>query len=171
MEKNKSDILFGKRFILGLFFAWLIFIAVDFVAHASLLKNLWVAEAQNLKSKEELFKHIPEGYFSFLVLSFMVIISYRLVFYEDPGLRKTFLFGLIAGFLFSLSQLFALHSFILLSFYFLLIIYLVYWIEIVTVVLIFRYVYYSQKKRQPILSMTLLFILLIIIGIVAQNVI
>jgi hypothetical protein len=171
MEKIKSDTLFDKRFILALFFAWLIFIAVDFVAHASLLKNLWVAEAQNLKSQEELFKHIPEGYFSFLVLSFMLAISYRLIFYVDPGLRKTFLFGLIAGFLFSLSQLFALHSFILLPFHFLLIIYLVYWIEIITVVLVFRYVYYTQNRRKPVLSTILLFIILIIVGIVAQNVI
>jgi hypothetical protein len=171
MEKLNYKLLLNKKFFLSLFFSWLIFIAIDFVFHASLLKNLWIVEANNLKPKEELFKYIPEGYLSFLILSFLVVVVYKILYHSDPGLKKTFIYGCVAGFLFSLSQLLALHSFVLLSFYFLLIVYLVYWVEIVSVALIFRYVYYRKMNLKVIFNIILLFFILLIAGIVLQNVI
>ncbi len=71
MERH-NNLIFNKKFFLALCFSWLIFIAIDFVSHTTLLKNLWIDEEHNLKPKEELFKYIPEGYLSFLFFKLLV---------------------------------------------------------------------------------------------------
>lgn len=101
-----------RRFIVSTLIAWLIFIMIDFIAHASVLSPLWLEEQPALKPLDDLAKLIPAGYFSFLVLTALTGWMYTGVYKSNPGFGTNLKFGAIFGGLFGLSNFFGMYSFI-----------------------------------------------------------
>jgi hypothetical protein len=160
-----------KRKIAAIVLAWMLFIGVDFLFHASLLESLWKEDLSALKSLEDLLLLIPAGYLSFLLLTILIYFVYVRVFKIKPQLKESLHFGIIFGLLFSLSNFLGLYSYINLPVKQLIVFNLVYFIEIVVVVLSLHYILYSEKRRKVIWLSILYFFLLLIIGIVIQNVV
>ena len=159
-----------KRQILSIILAWIIFIGVDFLFHASLFASFWNGDLPALKSLKDLALLIPAGYLSFLLLTALIGYVFFKIFKTKPAVRQVFQFGLIVALLYSLSNLLGLFSYIDLPIKNLIIFNLVYFIEIVIVCLFLNYVAFSKGTRRPIfISIGILFIL-IIIGIVIQNI-
>lgn len=90
-----------RRFALTTFMAWLFFLMLDFLAHAVLLDSFWPQDPAALKSKDELFRLVPYGCLSFLILTFLVGWLYAQLFKTNGNTTKGFVF----------SELFALAIF------------------------------------------------------------
>jgi len=121
------------RAIGAVFLAWLIFIGIDFLFHASILRLLWDDPVPAFLEPQTLFERIPFGYGSFLVLVILVFhlltrIHGRL---PEPGAALTF--GLFFGGLFSLNHFLALYSFVAIPAKHLGIFSLVYFLELTVV--------------------------------------
>ena len=160
-----------KRKIVAVIMAWILFIGVDFLFHASLLESLWKEDLSALKSLEDLAILIPVGYLSFLLLTILIFFVYSKIFRSKPEFKESLSFGIVFGLLFSLSNLLGLYSYITLPLKHLIIFNLVYFIEIIVVVTSFHYFLYSEKRKKVIWLGILYFFLLLIIGIVIQNVV
>ena len=158
-----------KRIITAVVLSWLLFIGVDFLFHASLLAPLWKEDLPALKSLEELSILIPAGYLSFLLLTILIYFVYVRIFSSKPRFKESLTFGIIFGLLFSLSNLLGLYSYITLPIKHLIVFNLVYFIEVVVVVLSLHYILFSEKRRKVVLFSLLYFFLLLILGIVVQN--
>lgn len=160
-----------KRKIISILIAWMLFIGVDFLFHASILTTMWEADNTSVKSLEDLAILIPVGYTSFLLLTILVGYIFFRIFKVKPELKDVLKFGLTFGVLFSLSNLLGLFSFVSIPLDHLILINLVYLIEIVVVSLSLYYCMFSEKLSKIVWSAILLFFLLLISGIVIQNVI
>jgi hypothetical protein len=159
-----------KRKVVAVLMAWLLFIGVDFLFHASLLESFWKEDIPALKTLEDLALLIPFGYISFLLLTLLIFFVYVRIFKTKPKLKESFVFGIIFGLLFSLSNLFGLYSYISLPLNHLILFNMVYFIEIVVVVLMIHYILFSEKRKRVIWLGILYFVLLLILGIVIQNI-
>ena len=158
-----------KRFILSLVMAWLLFVMIDFSAHATLLRHFWDKEFSVFKSKQELFCLIPFGYLSFLILTFLVGWVYTHFYRESGDVKKGISFGAIFGALFALATFFAWYSALNLPFLFILLVSFIYFVEIAVVGFTFSYLMHlaSVKKR--------LWVLIVVVGgfvvsIILQNI-
>ena len=80
-----------RRFVLTTFLAWLVFLVLDFLAHAVLLNSFWAQDFQALKTKDELFRLIPFGYLSFLILTILFGWLYARLFKSDGNVKKAYL--------------------------------------------------------------------------------
>jgi hypothetical protein len=150
--------------------SWLLFIGVDFLFHASLLESYWSAEIPALRSLEDLALLIPAGYLSFLLLTLLIFFVYVRLFTGKPKLMESLYFGIVFGFLFSLSNFLGLYSYISLPLDHLVVFNLVYFIEIIVVVLTLHHVLHSEKRKKVIGLVILAFFLLLILGVIIQNV-
>jgi len=159
-----------KRQLIAILLAWIIFIGVDFLFHASLLETLWKEDIPAFKSLENLALLIPAGYFSFFLLTALIGYIFFKIFKEKPAIKEVMKFGLIFGFLFSLSNLLGLFSFIKIPLKQLLLINLVYFIEIIVVTLSIHFTVFSTHLKKSIWFSISIFIGLLIIGIVIQNI-
>ena len=159
-----------KSKVVAIIMAWLLFIGVDFFFHASLLESLWEEDVPALKSLEDLALLIPAGYISFLLLTILIFFVYDRIFKSKPTLKGSLVFGSVFGLLFALSNLLGLYSYITLPVKHLLVINLVYFIEIVVVVMTLHYILFSEKRKRLIWLVILYFFLLLISGIVIQNI-
>ena len=159
-----------KRKITTIIMAWFLFIGVDFLFHASLLKSFWIEDFVALKSLEDLAIMIPVGYVSFLLLTILIFFVYDKIFKIKPKLKDSIKFGIVFGVLFSLSNLLGLYSFISLPIKHLILFNLVYLIEIMVVVLTIHHVLFSEKRKKVIWMVILYFILLLALGVVIQNI-
>ena len=160
-----------KRFWAATFIAWLVFLVIDFLMHASLLRPLWKDDIAALKPAEELFKLIPFGYLSFFILTFLVGWVFQRVHPGDPGLRGALIFGAEGGVLFGLLNSLALYSYINLPATQLVIFNLVYSLEIIAVVLTFRALLYPETIRKRVRFLVLICLVGLILGVVLQNLI
>ena len=170
MMQNKAPLSL-KRKLLSVVIAWLLFIGVDFLFHASLLASLWREKIPALKPLDDLALLIPAGYLSFLLLTGLIGYVFFKVFTQKPSKRQVLSFGLIFGLLFAMSNLFGLYSYVALPFGYLLVFNLVYLIEIIVVSLCLNYVGFSVRSKKPVLRSTLIFIGLIVLGIIIQNIV
>ncbi len=159
-----------RRFVLTTFLAWLVFLVLDFLTHAVLLNSFWAQHYQALKSQDELFRLIPFGYLSFLILTFMFGWLYARLFKSDGDVKKGLVFGAIGGGLFALSNFFGWYSFLDLPILFLILASLGYFVEISGVGLVFGYLLHPSfiKKRVWIIVSVIVFGLFL--GIVLQNI-
>jgi len=159
-----------RRFILATLMAWLLFVMIDFLAHASLLKSFWAKEFAALKSKEELFRLIPFGYLSFFLLVFLVGWLYTRLFKSSESIKTGLSFGAVFGGLFSLSIFLSWYSFLNLPTLFLFLASFVYFLEILGVGFAYGYLLppVSIKKRAWTLAIVIL--LGFILGIALQNI-
>ncbi|MGZ5221273.1 MAG: hypothetical protein ACXWWD_05625 [Chitinophagaceae bacterium] len=159
-----------KRYVLAILIAWILFIGVDFLFHASIFASLWKEDIAIFKSLESLSLLIPAGYLSFLLITILIGYLFFRIFEIKPPLKEAFKFALIFGILFSLSNLLGLFSYIAIPVKQLLLFNLVYFIEIIVVTLSLYFIVFSVSLKKVIWRSSLIFITLIIAGIVIQNV-
>jgi len=157
------------RQITAILIAWLIFIGLDFLFHAGLLEKLWNDPIPAIKSPENLAILIPAGYGSFLLLTGLIGFVFHRFFTEKPTLKKVMYFALLFGSLFSLSNLLGLYSFVAIPLKKLILINFVYFIEIITVSLTLYYITFSSSLKRSIWFAVLIFFILLILGILFQN--
>jgi hypothetical protein len=159
-----------KKYVIAILMAWLLFIGVDFLFHASIFASLWKEDAVIFKSLENLSLLIPIGYFSFLLLTVLIGYLFFRIFEIKPPIKETLKFALIFGTLFSLSNLLGLFSYIAIPLKHLLIINLVYFIEIIVVTFALYFIMFSDNLKRAIWLSILAFFILFITGILIQNV-
>jgi len=169
--KNKVTMKNQRKFWGTTILAWIVFIGIDFLFHASLLEALWQEEIEIIKPTKDLFILIPVGYLSFFLLTVLVGYSFTKIYQEKPKSKEVVSFLLIFGLLYSTSNLFGLFSYVNIPLRHLIIFNIVYFIEISTVVFIFYKAFYRKKLNKIIWYSLLAFFLLIIIGIIIQNII
>ena len=159
-----------RRFWSTAFIAWLVFIGIDFFFHASLLESLWQDEIDAIKPKIDLFLLIPLGYLSFLLLTILVGYSFTKIFQTKPNRNKVLGFALIFSLLYSSSNLLGVFSYVNIPLKQLIIMNVIYFIEILAVVLIFYIATYREKVNRIFWFSILTFFALVIIGIIIQNI-
>jgi hypothetical protein len=159
-----------KRFWISTLIAWLLFIAIDFLFHASILKYFWKQEIAAIKPLEELASLIPAGYMSILLLTILIGYIFNLVFTEKPELKNVIKFALIFGVLFSFSNFFGLFSFVTIPILTLALMNVVHFIEVFGIVIVYNNLLYDDRIRKKILIWLFVFIFLIICGIIIQNI-
>jgi hypothetical protein len=158
-----------KRFWLSTIMAWLLFIGIDFLFHASILQNIW-KEITIAKPLEELALLIPVGYASFLFLTILIGYLFVNIYNEKPPLKVGFKFGIIFGGLYSLSSFLGSYSFIDIPIFFLILTNIVNFIEIIGVVIVYNNLLFGNRFRKKIGIVIVVFILLLISGIIIQNI-
>ena len=143
--------------------AWLVFLAIDFLAHASLLRSIWEQGHPALKSESELFRLIPLGYLSFLLLTLLLGWLYKGIVGTEGNALKGLAFGAAFGLLFSLSNGLSWYSFLSLPLRFVTWPNLVYFIELTAVGLVFGLLLHpiSIKKRVWLLAAFVFLVLLL----------
>jgi hypothetical protein len=159
-----------KRFIITTLIGWLLFLMLDFLANASLLRDFWDREYPALKSKEELFRLIPFGYISFLILTLLVGWVYARFYPEKGSVKKGLCFGSIFGGLLALSLFLGTYSGFNLPVVFILLMSVVYYIEIVAISFCYGYLMYpvvSIKRRVWVLFGII--VAGFVLGIIVQN--
>ncbi len=160
----------NKRKIIAILIAWLLFIGVDFLFHASIFASLWTDNIPAIKPLDNLALLIPAGYFSFLLLTILIGYLFFRFFKTKPHFKGVAKFGLIFGALYSLSNLSGLFSYVAIPLKQLVLFNLVYFIEIIVLVLSINHIAYSTNLKKSIGFSFLIFIGLLISGIVVQNI-
>lgn len=150
--------------------AWLLFIGLDFLFHASIFASLWKEDTAIFKSLENLSLLIPVGYLSLLLLTVLIGYLFFKIFKIKPPIKEVLIFALIFSILLSLSNLLGLFSYIAIPLKHLLIINLVYFIEIIVVTLSLYFIVFSANLKKVIWLSILTFFILFITGIVIQNI-
>jgi hypothetical protein len=158
------------RFVLTTIFAWLVFLALDFLAHAVLLNSFWAQDYQALKTKDELFRLIPFGYLSFLILTILLGWLYARLYKSDGDVKKGLAFGVFAGGLFALSNFFGWYSFLNLPPLLLLLTSLGYFVEISAIGLVFGYLLHAASIKKRIWIIVSIIVFGFFLGIVLQNI-
>ena len=151
--------------------AWIVFIGLDFLFHASLLKSLWQEKVDAFKSAEDLFILIPSGYLSFLLLTLLVGYAFTKIYPTKPSGRQTARFALIFGLLYAVGNALGLYSYVNIPLKHLVVYHLVYFIEIAAVVFVFYKAYYKKSLRKAIWYALLAFFVLVVVGVILQNII
>ncbi len=159
-----------KRFFLSTLLAWLVYLMVDFLAHAALFTDLWAQDLPALKSKGELFRLIPFGYLSFLILTILVGWLYVRLFHTGGSIRNGLGFGMTFGLLFALSLFLGWYSFINLPIAFLLITSLVYFVEISAVGFVYGFLLHPASIKKRIWGLLAIIFAGFVLGIVLQNI-
>lgn len=158
------------RFFLTALAAWLVFLMIDFLAHASVLKPFWDKGYSALKSLDQLFVLIPFGYLSFLLLTLLIGWLYVRIYGVSGNSKKGILFGVLFGVLFSLSIFLTWYSAIDLPAEFIFFISLVYFVEILGVSWVFGYLYHPRSIKKRFWLVMAIVLLGLVIAIVIQNV-
>lgn len=165
-----TEVISNKRRVVSILLAWMIFIGIDFLFHASIFSAFWNEEIPALKPLNDLALLIPAGYLSFLLLTSLVGFVFFMVFKNKPAVRSVWHFGFVFALLFSLSNFFGLFSYIDLPAKQLLVFNFVYFVEILAVALSLYYIAFFENLKMSILYSVLIFIALVIIGILIQNI-
>lgn len=158
------------RFIISTLMAWLVFLMLDFLAHAGLLNALWAKELPALKPEEELFLLIPFGYLSFFILTLLIGWLYVRLFKTAGSPKKGLIFGMSFGLLYALSIFLGWYSFINLPLLFLFLASLVYFVEISAVGLIYGFLLHPASIKKRVWGLFTVIFLGLVLGIIWQNV-
>ncbi len=157
-----------RRFLATTLAAWFVFVAIDFTAHATLLSSFWQQELVALKSREQLFRLIPFGYASFLVLT--LVVGWLLVRLggADGIPRNGLVFGATFGAFFAVSTFLGWYSAIALPTSFILWISIVYWIELAAVGWAYGYLLFCPRFARRVLAPVALGISVLASGVAIQ---
>jgi hypothetical protein len=159
------------RFILASVMAWLFFLMLDFMAHATLLSRFWAKEYPALKSKEELFRLIPLGYLSFLILTLLIGWIY-IRFVKDGGnTKKGFSFGAAFGGLYAVVTFLSWYSALNLPALFVLLISFVYFVEIVAVGFTFGFLLPPESVKKRVWALAGIIFFGFVLSIIIQNIV
>jgi hypothetical protein len=82
-----------KRYVITIIMAWMIFIGIDFLFHASIFASLWKEDIAAFKSIRDLTILIPIGYFSFLLLTTLIGYLFFRIFKIKPAIKEVIKFG------------------------------------------------------------------------------
>jgi hypothetical protein len=159
-----------KRYVTAVLMAWMLFIGVDFLFHASIFASLWKEDIATFKSLENLALLIPIGYLSFLLLTILVAYVFFKIHNRKPTMKQVVTFSLIFGSLYSLSNLLGSYSYIEIPLKHLLLFNLVYFIEIIVVSFTLYLVMYTNKFKKTIWLSIITFFALVMVGVVIQNI-
>ena len=157
-------------FFLTTFAAWLIFLMIDFLAHATVLKPYWDSGYPALKSLDQLFALIPFGYLSFLFLTFLIGWVYVRVYGLSGNSKKGIQLGVLFGGLFALSTFLGWYSALDLPVDFILLISLVYFFEILGLSWTFGYLYQPRPIKKRFWLVILIVFLGLVISVALQNI-
>jgi len=157
------------RIIPSVFFAWLVFLTLDFLAHATLLSSIWEPGHPALKAKEDLFRFIPLGYLSFLFLTLLVGWLYKRIFGSEGSAIKGLVFGATFGCFFAISNGLGWYSFLSLPLNIVVWANLVYFVELTAVGLVFGLLMHPVSMRKRIWLLIGFVILCFALAIVLQN--
>ncbi|UCG95489.1 MAG: hypothetical protein JSV92_00335, partial [archaeon] len=119
---------------------------------------------------EELASLIPAGYLSFLLLTILIGYIFNLVFKEKPELKNVIKFAIIFGVLYSFNSFLGLFSFVTIPILTLALISVVHFIEVFVIIFVYNDLLYDDRIRKKILIWLFVFIILLVCGIVIQNV-
>ncbi len=158
------------RFILTSILAWLLFVMLDFLAHATLLSHFWAQDYPAQKSKEELFRLIPFGYLSFLILTLLVGWVYVRFYREGGNAKKGLSFGAVFGGLYALVTFLSWYSALDFPALFILLISVVYFIEIIAVGFTFGYLLYPESVKKRVWVLIGIIIFGLVLSVILQNV-
>ena len=164
-----TKVITNKRRLIAILLAWVIFIGIDFLFHASLFSAFWNDEIAALKPPKDLALLIPAGYLSFLLLTSLIGFIFFKVFKTKSSIESVLNFGFIFALLFSLNNFFGLFSYIDLPAKHLLVFNFVYFLEILAVSLSLYYSSYIWSLKKAIFYAILSFFGLVIFGIIVQN--
>lgn len=159
-----------KQFLAAVLTAWLLFIGIDFLFHASLLKYVWGQEFAAVKPLEELALLIPVGYLSFLLLTALIGYLFVSIFKEKPLLKDAVKFALVFSALFSLSSFLGQFSFLNLPTVFLAITSIISFVEVFSVTILFHGLLFAKGIKKKALLVIVAFVLLLMAGIIIQNI-
>ena len=112
----------------------------------------------------------PCGLYKFFCLTILIGYLFINIYKEKPQLKEGVIFGIIFGGLYSLSNFLGSFSFIDISVFFLILTNIVYFIEIFGVVIVYNNLLYGNRFRKKIGIVILVFIVLLISGIIVQNI-
>lgn len=161
----------SRVFWVNLFFAWLVFLGIDFFFHAGLFKLLWIEDTPAIKTLDELSRLIPVGYLSFLLISWLVAYTFTNIFREKPEASRVTKFAFTWGILFALSNFLGLYSYVTIPIKQLALFNFVYFIEIFSFCYALNGLYFSENKRRVKRIIFLLFFGSIFLGVILQNII
>ena len=160
-----------KRFWITTVLAWILFIGIDFLFHASLLRSYWSDNVVAFKPLSNLFVLIPAGYLSFFLLTLLLGYIFCKVYSTKPIRAEIVRFSIIVSLLFSVSNFFGQFSYLNIPLKHLLLFNLVYFVEIFTVIYFFYKAIFAQKISKVVWYALTYFFVLILIGIIIQNII
>jgi hypothetical protein len=158
------------RFIITSILAWLLLLMLDFLAHATLLSHFWAQDYPAQKSKEELFRLIPLGYLSFLILTLLVGWIYVRFYGERGNAKKGLSFGAVFGGLFALMTFLGWYAALNLPALFILLISIVYFVEIVAVGFTYGYLIHPESIKKRVWVLISIIIFGLVLSVVLQNV-
>ena len=158
------------RFFLTAFFALLVFLVLDFLAHAVLLNSFWEQGLPALRPKGELFHLIPFGYLSFLTLTLLLGWLYMRIFETNGNAKKGLAFGTFCGGMLAVSIFLGWYSFLNLPPLFLLLASFVYFVEISGVGFVFGYLMHPASIKKRVWVLMSFVVCGLILGIVLQNI-
>jgi hypothetical protein len=158
------------RFILTSILAWLLLLMLDFLAHATLLSHFWAQDYPAQKSKEELFRLIPFGYLSFLILTLLIGWIYVRFYREGGNAKKGLSFGAAFGGLFALMTFLGWYSALNLPALFILLISVVYFVEIVAVGFTYGYLIHPESVKKRVWVLISIIIFGLVLSVILQNV-
>ena len=159
------------RFWVTAILAWIVFIGIDFLFHASLLKSLWQEDIDLFKPAMDLFIFIPIGYLSFLLLTLLVGYSFTKIYPSKPNKNQAIQFALVFALLYAVSNVLGLYSYVNIPLKHLMVNNGVYFIEIASVVFVFYKATYKNTLKKFVWQTLLAFFSMVFIGIVIQNLI
>jgi hypothetical protein len=159
-----------SRFILTSILAWIVFVMLDFLAHATLLSHFWAQDYPAQKSKEELFRLIPLGYLSFLILTLLVGWIYVRFYKEGGNAKKGLSFGALFGGLFALVTFLSWYAALNFPALFILLISIVYFVEITAVGFTFGYLMHPESVKKRVWGLIGIILFGLVLSIILQNV-
>ncbi|MDX1701277.1 MAG: hypothetical protein R3250_11700 [Melioribacteraceae bacterium] len=159
-----------KEFWIAVICAWLIFIAIDFFFHATILVAYWNEDLPALKDLADLAFLIPIGYGSFFFLTLFIGWIYYQIFNSYPGKSKVLGFAFVFAGLFAVSNFLGLLSYIELPVSNLTLINLVYFVEILAVIWVISLFQKVVSFKKLIGKLVLWFFLILVFSIILQNI-
>ncbi len=157
------------RFIFSTLLAWLVFLMLDFLAHAGLLNSLWAKNLPALKPEKELFRLIPFGYLSFFILTILIGWLYTRLFSVQGSTKKGLTFGMTFGLFFALSLFLGWYSFINLPLLFLFLASFVYFVEISAVGLVYGLLLHCVSIKKRVWALVIVILIGLVSGVILQN--
>src|SRR3989344_3237296 len=96
MTNNNTNLAVSqKRFWTSTVLAWILFVGIDFLFHASLLGSFWREDIAALKPLSDLFLLIPAGYISFFLLTLLLGYIFYKLYPEKPSRIEVVKFSII----------------------------------------------------------------------------
>lgn len=160
-----------SRFWQSVFMAWLVFLMLDFLAHASLLKSLWARDLPALKSQEELFRLIPLGYLSFGLLTILIAWLYVRLYPSQGDAKQGIKYGAGFGFLFACANFLGWYSFLNLPLDLVAFASFGYFVEICAVGFVLGYLIHAVSIKKRVVFLLITVVLGLVVAIVLQNLI